>query len=117
MARHREQRSISGVKARTQPSRLALNMITVSEPSAEVSQPVRTGRYTPARRRTSAARDDTPRYADARPIRVHTEERNRFKINNPSASGGPRSGMVPLLAVRVVAPEWRVHPVASAPKV
>jgi hypothetical protein len=57
-----------------QSSRLALNMIIVSEPSAEATQPVRMGRYAPARRRSSAACNDTLRYAVARPISVHTEE-------------------------------------------
>jgi hypothetical protein len=52
--------------------RLALHMIIVSEPSAEATQSVRMGRYTPARRRSSAADNDTPSYADARPISVHT---------------------------------------------
>ena len=56
-----------------QPSALARNMIIVSRPSAEATQPVSTGRYTPARRRSSAARNDTPRCADAQPISVHTE--------------------------------------------
>jgi hypothetical protein len=54
--------------------RPALNMIIVSEPSAEATQPVHTSRYTPARRRSSAARNDTLRYADAQRISVHTEE-------------------------------------------
>jgi hypothetical protein len=52
----------------------ALNMIIVSESSAKATQPVRTGRYTPAHRPTSAARSDTHRYANARRIRVHTKE-------------------------------------------
>ena len=39
-----------------------LNMIIVSEPSAEATQLVRTGRYPPVRRRSSAAQCDTPRY-------------------------------------------------------
>ncbi len=50
------------------------NMIIVSESSAEAAQPERTDRYTPACRRSSAARNDTPRYADVRSISVHTEE-------------------------------------------
>jgi hypothetical protein len=49
-------------------------MIIVSESSAEATQPVRTGRYAPTRRRSSAARSDIPRYGGARLIRVHTEE-------------------------------------------
>jgi hypothetical protein len=75
----------------------ALNMIVVSESSAEVTQLGRTRRYTPAGCRSSAARNDTPRYADARPISVHTEEHNLSKINNPVppaglAPGWPRAG-------------------------
>ena len=69
-------------------SRLALNMIIVSGSSAEATQPVRTDRYTPARRRSSAARNDIPRYADARPINVHTEEHHRSKINSPVLPAG-----------------------------
>jgi hypothetical protein len=53
---------------------VALNMIIVSGSSAKATQPVRTGRYTPAHRPSSAARSDTHRYANARRIRVHTEE-------------------------------------------
>jgi hypothetical protein len=52
----------------------ALTMIIVSESSAKATQPVRTGRYTPARLRSSAAPSNTPRYADVLPISVHTEE-------------------------------------------
>jgi len=51
-----------------------VTMIIVSESSAEATQPVRTGRPIPARSRSSAAHNDTPKHADARPIRVHTEE-------------------------------------------
>ena len=51
----------------------ALTMIIVSESSAKATQPVRTGRYTPARLRSSAAPSNTPRYADVLPISVHTE--------------------------------------------
>jgi hypothetical protein len=54
------------------PFRLVLNMIIVSESSAKATQPVGTGRYTLARRRSSAARNDTPRYVDTRRISVHT---------------------------------------------
>jgi 2-keto-3-deoxy-L-rhamnonate aldolase RhmA len=50
----------------------ALNMIIVSESSAKATQPVRTGRYTPTGCRSSAARSDSHRYLDARPISVHT---------------------------------------------
>lgn len=49
-------------------------MIVVSEPSAETTRRVRTRRSTPAHSRSSAAHNDTPRHADARPISVHTEE-------------------------------------------
>ncbi len=47
-------------------------MIIVSEPSAKATQPERTDRYRLARRRSSAACDDTLRYADARTTSVHT---------------------------------------------
>jgi len=53
--------------------RLTVNMIIVSEPSAETTQLVQTGRYATTRRCSSAARHDTARYGDARPISVHTE--------------------------------------------
>jgi hypothetical protein len=49
-------------------------MIIVSEPSAEATQPVRTGRYTPTRHSSSAARNDTHRYAKAPANSVHTKE-------------------------------------------
>jgi hypothetical protein len=52
-----------------------VNVITVSEPSAKVTRPVRTGRFTLACSRSSAAYDAAPRHADARPISVHTEVR------------------------------------------
>jgi hypothetical protein len=48
-------------------------VIIVSESSAEATRRVRTGRYTPADSRSSAARNETPWYAEARPISVHTE--------------------------------------------
>jgi hypothetical protein len=48
-------------------------MIIVSESSTEATRPVRTGRSIPARSRSSAVHNDTPKHADARPIRVHTE--------------------------------------------
>jgi len=70
-------------------------MIIVSEPSAEAAQRVRTSRSSPARSRSSAARNDTPRRANARPINVHTEELNRSKINNLVPPAGLRSRMVP----------------------
>ena len=65
---------------RAQPFNLALSVIIVSKPSAEATQPVRTGRYTPTRRRSSAARNDTHRQADVWPISVYTEVRNRSEI-------------------------------------
>jgi hypothetical protein len=71
-------------------SQMTPNMIIISEPSPEATQPVRTGRYTPARRRSSAACNDTPRYADGRPISVHIEENTRSEIKTIRASGGPR---------------------------
>lgn len=49
-------------------------MIIVSESSAKATLLGRTDRYTPARHRSSAPRDDALKYADARPISVHTEE-------------------------------------------
>jgi hypothetical protein len=52
--------------------RVALNMIVVSESSAEATRPARTGRCAPACCCSSAARDDTPQYSDARQISVHT---------------------------------------------
>lgn len=61
-------------------------MIIVNESSAEATQPVRIGRYTPTRRRSSAARSDIPRYRGARPIRVHTEEHDQSKIDNLAAA-------------------------------
>jgi hypothetical protein len=57
----------------THPSKLGLGMIIVSESSAKATQPVRTGRYTPPRRRSSTAHHDAPRHAKARLISVHTE--------------------------------------------
>jgi hypothetical protein len=47
-------------------------VITVSEPSAEAARRANTGRSIPARSRSSATHNDTPKHADARPIRVHT---------------------------------------------
>ncbi len=61
-------------KATGAASQTGANVIIVSKSSAEATQPERTGRYTPARRRSSAARDDTPGHADPRQISVHTEE-------------------------------------------
>jgi hypothetical protein len=65
-------------------------LIIVSESSAEAARRVRTGRYTPVRSRSSAARKDTPRYANVRRISVHTEEHTRSEIKTIHASGGPR---------------------------
>jgi hypothetical protein len=48
-------------------------VIIVSEPSANATRRVRTGRFTPARTTSSAARNNTARYAGAPPISVHTE--------------------------------------------
>ena len=72
------------------PARPALNMIVVSEPSAKATQLERTGGDTPSRRRSSAARTDTPRYLDGRPISVHTEEVNRSR----SAVSGLRRALL-----------------------
>jgi hypothetical protein len=48
-------------------------MIIVSKPSAKATGPVRKGRSTLPRRRSSAAYDATPRYGNTWPISVHTE--------------------------------------------
>ena len=48
-------------------------MIIVSGSSAKVTRRGRAGRRTPTRSRSSAARNVTPQYVDARPISVHTE--------------------------------------------
>jgi hypothetical protein len=66
-------------------------MIVVSKSSAEAMRGVRTDRYTPARRPTSAAHHDTPKNANARPISVHTEEVNRSRSGNL----GPPAGLAP----------------------
>jgi hypothetical protein len=49
-------------------------VIIVSESSAEAARSVRTRRYTPRRRYNSAPHNDTPAYANARLISVHTED-------------------------------------------
>jgi hypothetical protein len=49
-------------------------VIIISEPSAEAVPRVRKGRSSPVRSRSSVAYNDTPRYADARRISVHTDE-------------------------------------------
>jgi hypothetical protein len=64
-------------------------MIIVSDPSADATRPFRTGRYTAARRRSSAARGDTPRYASARPISVHTEVPRRGSLRMADRLWGP----------------------------
>lgn len=64
-----------------------LNMIIVSESSAEARRPDRTSQSTTAYSRGSAAFNDTRRHADLRPISVHTEERNRLKISRLLAAG------------------------------
>ncbi len=60
------------------------------------------GRCALARSRSSAAHKDTPRHADARSIRVHTEEHNQAEINNLAPPAGLGSRMVPGLGTRVV---------------
>jgi hypothetical protein len=55
------------------PGAQGVAVIIVSEPSAQVARRVRTERSAPVRSRSSAAHNDTPRYADARPISVHPE--------------------------------------------
>jgi hypothetical protein len=72
--------------------RPTLNMIIISEPSAEATQPVRTGRYLSVGCRGSAAHSDTPSHADAWLISVHTEERNQSKINSLMPLAGLASG-------------------------
>ena len=49
-------------------------VIIISESSAEATLLVRTGHYTTARFHSSAAPNNTRRYADAQPISVHTQE-------------------------------------------
>jgi hypothetical protein len=49
-------------------------LIIVSESSAEVTQLVRTRRYTPVGCRSSAAHHDIRKYANVQRISVHTEE-------------------------------------------
>jgi hypothetical protein len=54
------QGSVTGRSLRTSAYK-----IIVSEPSAEATRAIRTDRLASIRRRSSAARNDTPRYADA----------------------------------------------------
>ncbi len=63
-----------GVADQRQPANRGLQVIIISEPSAEPARRARTDRSTPARNRSSTAHNDTPRHADARPISLHTEE-------------------------------------------
>lgn len=56
------------------------HMIIVSEPSAEATQLARTGRCTPARRRSSTACTDALRYVGGPPIRVHAEEVTEISV-------------------------------------
>jgi hypothetical protein len=65
------------------------NMIIVSESSAEATLLVRTGCYTTARLRSSAAPNDTQRYADIRPISVHTEEVTGSIPVSPTSTNSP----------------------------
>jgi hypothetical protein len=48
-------------------------MIIISESSAEATRPVRTDRCTPARGRSSAAQNNSPKHTDARSISVQTK--------------------------------------------
>jgi hypothetical protein len=80
------------------------SVIIVSEPSAEVARRVRTGRSAPVRSRSSAAYNDTPRYADARPISVHTEVLTGISV--PSG--------VPGIVLRRLADIRAPHGVAAA---
>lgn len=63
-----------GVADQRQPANRGLQVIIISEPSAEPARRAHTDRSTPARNRSSTAHNDTPRHADARPISLHTEE-------------------------------------------
>jgi hypothetical protein len=90
-------------------------MIIVSEPSAKATQPVRTGRYTPARHHSSAARKKTPRYTDARPISVHTGVLTNPRVGSLSL----RRALLrdcPRDAHEVVGHLKRGYPVVSAPR-
>jgi hypothetical protein len=90
-----------------------LSMIIVSESSAEATQLVRTGQYTPARRRSSVARNDTPSHEDASPISVHTEEptdlRSTDCLRRVLAQGWPKA------EPERGGHQLRGYPVASAP--
>jgi hypothetical protein len=57
--------------ARPPARKLHAPEIIVSEPSADATRSGRTDRSAPARCRSSMACNDTHRYANARPIRVH----------------------------------------------
>ncbi len=66
-------------------------VIIVSESSAKVTLRVRTERCAPVRSRGSAALNDTLRYADARPISVHTGVLARISVPS-DISGSPSLG-------------------------
>jgi hypothetical protein len=91
-------------------------VIIVSEPSAEAARRASTGRSIPTRSRSSAARNDTPKHADARPISVHTEEYNLSKINSPVPPAGLAPGWLQGRARIVVGHQGSGYPVASAPE-
>lgn len=64
--------------------RVAFNMIVISESSAEATRPARTGRCVSACCCSSAARNDTPQYSDARSPRV-------IRSTEPSQRDQPRA--------------------------
>ncbi len=92
-------------------SRLAFNMIIVSEPSAEATRRVRTERCAPARSRSSAVHNNTPGYADARPISVHTEECAGAIPNHPPTQ---HARPVLILSQRVRGSKHRLEPARRA---
>lgn len=81
-------------------------MIIVSGSSAELTPPVRTCRYTLARRRSLAVRNDARKYVEVRRISVHTKSTIDLRstaqclpvvsINYPvlePSTGRPRAGL------------------------
>jgi hypothetical protein len=70
--------------------------------SAEVARRSCVDRCALVRSRSSAAHNDTHRYAEAWPISIHTEEHNQFKINNPVPPAGLAPGWSPALTVITV---------------
>jgi hypothetical protein len=94
--------------------RIGLNMIIVSKPSAKATKPGRTSRYKPARRRSSAARNDTRRQVDARPISVHTKcsqgsSSSRQSFGRPAPSPGRARSVSDRAAPKKYSGEPRRH--------